>query len=67
VFLIYQYGHGSALSSVYPDIDARDVLADHAKFIRKVGAAGTVLLKNVNDTLPSKIERNNGMFGNDVP
>ncbi|KAJ4361240.1 hypothetical protein N0V95_002058 [Ascochyta clinopodiicola] len=66
-FLIYQYGHGSALSSMYPEVDARDVRADHAKIIREVGAAGTVLLKNVNGTLPLKKEKNIALFGNDVP
>ncbi|KAL1598039.1 hypothetical protein SLS60_008527 [Paraconiothyrium brasiliense] len=67
VFLIYQYGHGSALSSGYPEVEARNVRADHAKIIREVGAAGTVLLKNVNDTLPLQNEKNIGLFGNVVP
>ncbi|KAF3047759.1 hypothetical protein E8E12_011618 [Didymella heteroderae] len=66
-FLSYQYGHGSALSSTYPEVAARDVRADHAKIIREIGAAGTVVLKNINGTLPLKNEKNIGLFGNDVP
>ncbi|KAL2275529.1 hypothetical protein FJTKL_02026 [Diaporthe vaccinii] len=43
----------------------RDVRGDHAKIIREVGAAGTVLLKN-NDTLPLKSPKVIGVFGNDA-
>lgn len=50
-----------------PDIPARDVRRDHAKLIRKLGAAGTVLLKNVKSTLPLKSPKNIGVFGNDAP
>lgn len=65
-FWVYQYGHANA-PSIYPQVDARDVRADHAKIIREVGAAGTVLLKNVNGALPLKSEKNVGVFGNDAP
>lgn len=44
----------------------RDVRGDHAKIIREMGAAGTVLLKNVNDTLPLKDPKVIGVFGNDA-
>lgn len=44
----------------------RDVRGDHAQIIREVGAAGTVLLKNVNDTLPLKSPKVIGVFGNDA-
>lgn len=44
----------------------RDVRGDHAKIIREMGAAGTVLLKNVNDTLPLKTPKVIGVFGNDA-
>lgn len=44
----------------------RDVRGDHAKIIREMGAAGTVLLKNVNDTLPLKSPKVIGVFGNDA-
>ncbi|KAF7596625.1 hypothetical protein BBP40_000547 [Aspergillus hancockii] len=40
---------------VYPESekhDPIDVQADHAGLIRKIGSAGTVLVKNVNGTLP---------------
>ncbi|KAL3450542.1 beta-glucosidase [Aspergillus insuetus] len=45
---------------------ARDVRADHAALIRKHGAAGTVLLKNTNNTLPLKAPRTIAVFGNDA-
>ena len=44
----------------------RDVRADHDKLIREMGAAGTVLLKNVNNTLPLKAPKYLGIFGNDA-
>ncbi|KAI3393421.1 hypothetical protein diail_4289 [Diaporthe ilicicola] len=44
----------------------RDVRGDHAKVIREMGAAGTVLLKNVNNTLPLKDPKVIGVFGNDA-
>jgi beta-glucosidase len=34
-----------------------DVQADHARLIKEIGAAGTVLVKNVNNTLPFKKPR----------
>ncbi|KAH7166445.1 beta2 tomatinase [Dactylonectria macrodidyma] len=43
---------------------ARDVRNDHAKVVRKVAAAGTVLLKNLNGTLPLKVPKEVGVFGN---
>ncbi|KAK7186066.1 beta-glucosidase G 1 [Paraphaeosphaeria sporulosa] len=43
-----------------------DVRAQHSKLIRELGAAGTVLLKNVNNTLPLKEPKNIGVFGNDA-
>lgn len=45
------------------DTNVRD---DHAQLIRELGAAGTVLLKNVNQTLPLKTPRSIGVFGNDA-
>ncbi|KAH7123150.1 glycosyl hydrolase family 3 N terminal domain-containing protein [Dactylonectria macrodidyma] len=64
--LTYQYGHGSPLAAYYPEVPARDVRRDHAKLIRKVGAAGTVLLKNLNGVLPLKRQKQFGIFGNDA-
>ena len=46
-----------------PTVDVRE---DHHKLIRKLGAAGTVLLKNENNTLPLKKPMNIGVFGNDA-
>lgn len=43
-----------------------DVRADHARLIREAGAAGIVLLKNVNNTLPLKSPKHIGVFGNDA-
>ncbi|KAL4926585.1 beta-glucosidase [Aspergillus undulatus] len=45
---------------------ARDVRADHGALIRKHGAAGTVLLKNTDRTLPLKSPRVIAVFGNDA-
>jgi beta-glucosidase len=66
VFLAYQYGQNSPLFRDYPRIPARDVRGDHAKIIRQIGVAGTVLLKNVNGILPLKNRTNVGIFGNDA-
>ncbi|KAF6823290.1 beta-glucosidase 2 [Colletotrichum plurivorum] len=45
---------------------SRDVRRDHASLIRKLGAEATVLLKNVNSTLPLGRPANIGVFGNDA-
>ncbi|KAF4839873.1 putative beta-glucosidase G [Colletotrichum siamense] len=45
---------------------SRDVRRDHSKIIRKLGAEATVLLKNVNGTLPLNLPSNIGVFGNDA-
>lgn len=64
VILTYEYGHESPLFAYYPVVDARDVRGKHAAIIREVGAAGTVLLKNVNGALPLIKSSNIGVFGN---
>jgi beta-glucosidase len=46
---------------------ATDVRGDHASLIRKLGAAGTVLLKNTNSYLPLTKPMNVGVFGNGAP
>lgn len=44
-----------------------DVRGDHASLIRKIAAAGTVLLKNEGNILPLENEvKNIGVFGNDA-
>jgi beta-glucosidase len=48
------------------DTPSRDVRADHASLIRKIGADGIVLLKNSNNILPLKSPKNIGVFGNDA-
>ncbi|KAH7402943.1 beta-glucosidase 1 [Pyrenochaeta sp. MPI-SDFR-AT-0127] len=47
-----------------PTVDVRQ--QEHVKLIRDLGAAGTVLLKNYNSTLPLKKPMNIGVFGNDA-
>jgi beta-glucosidase len=46
---------------------AIDVRGDHASLIRKLGAAGTVLLKNTDGYLPLSKPMNVGVFGNGAP
>ncbi|THZ08588.1 putative beta-glucosidase [Aureobasidium pullulans] len=43
-----------------------DVRANHADLIRKLGSAGTILLKNTNNALPLNKPRNIAVFGNDA-
>ncbi|KAF2089250.1 glycoside hydrolase family 3 protein [Saccharata proteae CBS 121410] len=43
-----------------------DVRADHASIIREIGAAGTVLVKNVNGTLPLKSPKFVSVYGFDA-
>ncbi|KAI0808779.1 glycoside hydrolase family 3 protein [Xylaria sp. FL0064] len=63
---VVQLGHLSPLLDLLTLVDARDVRGDHAGIIREIGAAGTVLLKNVDGTLPLKNITNVGIFGNDA-
>lgn len=55
------YSHNFTLGPA--NVDVRD---DHAPGIRELGAAGIVLLKNTNNTLPLKAPKNIGVFGNDA-
>jgi beta-glucosidase len=50
--------------SLGPIVDVRKDA--HAKLIRELGAAGTVLLKNVNNALPLQQPKRIGVFGNDA-
>lgn len=45
--------------------DYVDVRADHGDLIREIGAASSVLLKNVNNTLPIQRPRTMAVFGSD--
>lgn len=45
------------------DVDVRE---NHGQLIRELGAAGSVLLKNINKTLPLKAPKTIGVFGNDA-
>ncbi|KAL0933949.1 beta-glucosidase 2 [Colletotrichum truncatum] len=71
VTLVQEVGLGAAKKGGFlPDgfvfQHGRDVRGDHAKVIREMGAAGTVLLKNVNETLPLRDPKIIGVFGNDA-
>ncbi|CAG5158099.1 uncharacterized protein ALTATR162_LOCUS4982 [Alternaria atra] len=55
------YAHNFMLG---PTVDVRS--QQHAQLIRDLGAAGTVLLKNVNGALPLKTPKTIGVFGNDA-
>ncbi|KAF4543392.1 uncharacterized protein LTHEOB_91 [Lasiodiplodia theobromae] len=56
--------YGVKLPGTFPP--ARDVRGDHGTLIRSLAAAGTVLLKNANATLPLSTPMNIGVFGNDA-
>jgi beta-glucosidase len=64
---ITQIGHGGPLAGAFKEVPALDVRADHARGIRELGAAGTVLLKNVNGILPLTNQTSFGLFGNGLP
>lgn len=54
---------------VYPATtrhEVSDVQADHAKLIREIGSAGTVLVKNTHDVLPLKDPRYLAVYGYDA-
>ncbi|KAJ9634467.1 hypothetical protein H2204_006292 [Knufia peltigerae] len=67
-------GEEPALNSNFPPYDYQftlgasnvDVRDDHNQLIRELGSAGTVLLKNVGNTLPLKAPKTMGVFGNDA-
>lgn len=46
------------------NISSVDVRGNHSTLVRELGAAGTVLLKNVNNALPLKAPKTIGIFGN---
>ena len=48
---------------IHPIVDVRE---DHASLIREIGAAGTVLVKNVNNTLPLRNPRFLNIYGYDA-
>lgn len=45
---------------------SRDVRGNRHQLIRKIGAESSILLKNMNSTLPLKAPLNIGVFGNDA-
>ena len=50
-------------SQQHPIVDAR---GDNAKLIREIGAASSILVKNVNNALPLKNPRYLGVYGYDA-
>ncbi|RPD58566.1 hypothetical protein L226DRAFT_536965 [Lentinus tigrinus ALCF2SS1-7] len=58
-----------SFNAFFPDDPATnehvDVQDDHFKVVREIGAAGTVLLKNVGDALPLRKPRSIAIIGND--
>lgn len=58
--------HAMQLGVPIDIVEGRDVRANHAELIRRIGAAGTVLLKNDNNALPLQAPRNIAIFGNDA-
>lgn len=64
--LVKTYGFPSSLFGLPPAPPARDVRGNHKTLIRQLGAAGIVLLKNENSTLPLKNPQNIGIFGYDA-
>lgn len=54
------------MNYTYANTSNIDVRANHRDSVRKSAAAGTVLLKNVNNTLPLKTQKRIGVFGNDA-
>ncbi|KAH6879535.1 glycosyl hydrolase family 3 N terminal domain-containing protein [Thelonectria olida] len=67
ILLHFGVGYLSPYAQAVPQVEARDVRGNHAKLIRKIGAAGTVLLKNIEGTLPLKSKVSIGVFGNGAP
>ncbi|KAI9641783.1 hypothetical protein NHQ30_009642 [Ciborinia camelliae] len=61
------YGFRSLALEFGPELPARDVRGNHSSLIRQMAAAGTVLLKNTNNTLPLSKPLNIGVFGNSAP
>lgn len=60
---------GDFETSVYPynvKHEIVDVMEDHGSLIREIGAAGTVLVKNVNNTLPLRNPRFLNIYGYDA-
>ncbi|KAH8899800.1 glycosyl hydrolase family 3 N terminal domain-containing protein [Thozetella sp. PMI_491] len=65
----YQLQESYPPTSVFPSTQKHltvDVQGDHAKLIEDIGAAGTVLVRNVNGTLPLKKPRFLCVYGYDA-
>jgi beta-glucosidase len=68
-FFYLNQDEGFPENAVYPfnvQHEIVDVQEDHASLIREIGAAGTVLVKNVNNTLPLQHPRFLNIYGYDA-
>jgi beta-glucosidase len=68
-FFYLNQDEGFPENAVYPynvQHEIVDVREDHASLIREIGAAGTVLVKNVNNTLPLQHPRFLNIYGYDA-
>jgi beta-glucosidase len=68
-FFYLNQDDGFPENAVYPfnvQHEIVDVQEDHASLIREIGAAGTVLVKNVNNTLPLQHPRFLNIYGYDA-
>lgn len=60
-------GNAGSNTYQYPLPQPRNAQGDHAGLIRAIGAEGTVLLKNIKNTLPLRKPPSLAIFGNDAP
>lgn len=68
-FFYVGQGTGYPAAAVHSNLQLQEpvnVQGDHSDLIREIGAAGTVLVKNVNDTLPLKNPRFLSVYGYDA-
>ncbi|KAG9739289.1 beta-glucosidase-related glycosidase, partial [Aureobasidium melanogenum] len=68
-FFYVGQGEGFPTAAVHSNLQLQEpvnVQDDHSDLIREIGAAGTVLVKNVNNTLPLKSSRFLSVYGYDA-
>lgn len=64
---LYVLGNSYGVDMGLSELPAgRDVRGNHSQLIRNIGSAGTVLLRNENNTLPLEKPKVIGVFGNDA-
>ncbi|KAI4741476.1 beta-glucosidase-related glycosidase [Aureobasidium sp. EXF-12298] len=68
-FFYVGQGEGFPTAAVHSNLQLQELVNvqdDHSDLIREIGAAGTVLVKNVNNTLPLKSPRFLSVYGYDA-